>query len=110
MEALITEIRRKFAEDQFEFSKHAVDQSILRQIRLQEIRAVIANGQIIENYPQDKYGPSCLILGLTEASRPIHIQCSYPTQSLIKIITMYEPDLNKWNENFTQRRPSSDDN
>ncbi|MBW4654279.1 MAG: DUF4258 domain-containing protein [Kaiparowitsia implicata GSE-PSE-MK54-09C] len=110
MEALITEIRRKFAEDQFEFSKHAVDQSILRHIRVQEIREVIANGQIIENYPQDKYGPSCLIFGLTEAKRPIHIQCSYPTRSLIKIITLYEPDLNKWNDNLTQRRPSNDDN
>jgi hypothetical protein len=108
METLLIEIRQKFVQDQFEFSNHAVDQSILRKVRVQEIREAIANGQIIEDYPQDKYGPSCLILGLTKARRPIHIQCSYPTRSLIKIITVYEPDLSKWNNDLTQRKPSND--
>jgi heterodisulfide reductase subunit C len=110
MTVLIVEIRRKFAEEQFEFSKHAVDQSILRQIRVQEIREAIANGQVIEDYPEDKYGPSCLICGLTQAQRPVHVQCSYPSRSLIKIITVYEPDPQRWNDDFTQRRFSNDDN
>ena len=110
MTELITEIRRKFSEELFELSKHAVDQSILRQVRVQEIREAIASGQIIENYPEDKYGPSCLICGITKAQRPIHIQCSYPSRPLVKVITVYEPDSRKWNDHFTQRRPSSDDN
>jgi hypothetical protein len=106
----IAEIRHKVAENQFEFSKHAVDQSILRQIRVQEIREAVANGQIIEDYPDDKYGPSCLICGWTQVQRPIHIQCSYPSRPLIKIITVYEPIPQQWNDDFTQRRRSSDDN
>ncbi|MEA5620954.1 DUF4258 domain-containing protein [Cronbergia sp. UHCC 0137] len=110
MTTLIIDIRRKVAENQFEFSKHAVDQSILRQIRVQEIRETIANGQVIEEYPDDKYGASCLICGLTEAQRPIHIQCSYPSRPFIKIITVYQPDLQQWNDNFTQRRLSKNDN
>jgi hypothetical protein len=109
MTTLIAEIRRKVANNQFEFSKHAVDQSILRQIRVQEVRDTIANGQVIEDYPDDKYGPSCLICGLTPAQRPIHIQCSYPSRPLVKIITVYEPDPQKWNDDFTQRRPDNDD-
>ena len=110
MTTIIPEIRRKFAEGQFEFSKHAVDQSILRQVRVQEVRDAVANGQIIEDYPDDKYGPSCLICGWTQARRPIHIQCSYPYRPLIKIITVYEPLPQKWNDDFTQRRRSSNDN
>ncbi|MBE9099697.1 DUF4258 domain-containing protein [Vacuolonema iberomarrocanum] len=110
MTTLIVEIRHKFAEEQFEFSKHAVDQSIVRQIRVQEIREAIASGQVIENYPEDKYGPSCLICGFTQAQRPIHIQCSYPSRSRIKIITVYEPDPQRWNNNFTQRKFSENDN
>jgi hypothetical protein len=106
---LIVEIRRKFAEEQFEFSKHAIDQSILRQIRVQEIREAIANGQVIEDYPEDKYGSSCLICGLTKVQRPIHAQCSYPSRSLIKLITVYEPDPQRWNDDFTQRRFSNND-
>ncbi|MEM7796875.1 MAG: DUF4258 domain-containing protein [Cyanobacteria bacterium P01_C01_bin.118] len=91
MTTLIVEIRHKFAEEQFEFSKHAVDQSILRQVRVQEIREAIVNGQVIEDYPEDKYGPSCLICSLTQTQRPVHVQCSYLSHSLIKIITVYEP-------------------
>lgn len=110
MATLIVKIRYKIAESQFEFSKHALDQSILRQIRVQEIRAAIANGQVIEDYPDDKYGSSCLISGLTQAKRPIHIQCSYPSRPLIKIITVYEPDSQRWNDDFSQRRHNDDEN
>jgi hypothetical protein len=66
MPELIEEIRQKVGNDQFKFSKYAVDQSILRSIRVQEVREAISTGQIIENYPDDKYGPSCLISGLTQ--------------------------------------------
>lgn len=109
MTSLIEEIRQKVADERFEFSKHAVDQSIWRQIRVQEVREVIADGQVIEDYPNDKYGPSCLVSGLTQAERPIHIQCSYPSRPLLKIITLYEPDPQRWNDNFTQRRSRDDE-
>src|SRR5215208_1465029 len=93
---LIFDIRSKIAAGRFEFSKHAADQTLLRQIRVQEIREAVLNGQVIEDYPDDKYGPSCLILGFTEARRPLHNQCSYPSRPLIKIVTLYEPDPNWW--------------
>lgn len=93
---MIEDIRHKIAQDQFEFSRHAVDQSIIRRISVQELREAVATGEIIEDYPDDKYGPSCLILGFTLANRPIHIQCSYPSRPLIKIITLYEPDPTRW--------------
>jgi hypothetical protein len=93
---MIEEIRQKIVQDQFEFSQHAVDQSIIRHISVQELREAIANGEIIEDYPDDKYGPSCLIFGFTLANRPVHIQCSYPSRPLIKIVTLYEPDPRRW--------------
>lgn len=34
---------------------------------------------------------------------PLHIQCSYPSRLLIKIITVYEPDKNVW-MNYRSRR------
>ncbi len=100
---MLQEIGAKIQAGSFEFSKHALDQSIIRRIRLEEIREVIASGEIIEDYPEDKYGPSCLILGFTQAKRPLHIQCSYPSRSLIKIITLYEPDEARWTD-FKIRR------
>ena len=93
---LLEEIRAKFAHDEFEFSKHATDQSILREIRVQEMREAVSAGEIIEDYPDDKYGPSCLILGFTLANRPIHLQCSHPTRPIVKVITVYEPNPAEW--------------
>ena len=51
------DIRKRVAQGQFEFSQHAVDQSIIRRISVQEIREAIAVGEVIEVYPEDKYGP-----------------------------------------------------
>lgn len=90
-------IRGKIVHRQYEFSKHAVDQSIIRGIHPAEIEEAIANRScVIEDYPDDKHGPTCLILGFTNTGRPLHFQCSYPDRPVIKIITLYEPDPAFW--------------
>lgn len=101
---LLDAIRKKINREQFEFSKHAVDQSIIRQISVQEVREAIFTGEVIEDYPNDKYGPSCLIYGRTVRGKPVHVQCSYPSRPLIKIITVYEPDPTRWQEFKTRRK------
>ena len=68
---MIEQIRAKVTAGAFEFSQHAVDQSILRRISVQEVREAVARGEIIEDYSGDKYGPSCLILGFTLTDRPL---------------------------------------
>ena len=93
---LIDDLRSKISQNSFEFSKHAVDQTILRNISVQEMRDVINNGEIIEDYPDDKFGPSCLIFGVTQIGRPIHIQCSYPSRPIVKVVTVYEPNPDRW--------------
>lgn len=100
---MIDQIRGKFSADLFEFSQHAVDQSILRRITIEELRECVAAGEVIEDYPDDKYGPSCLIFGTTAANRPLHLQCSYPSRPLLKIITLYEPHPDLWDD-FRFRR------
>ena len=100
--ALIDEIKAKFATNQFELSRHAVDQTLKRRIVISEVREAVMSGEVIEDYPDDKYGPSCLVLGWTAVRRPIHVQCSYPSRPLIKVITLYEPDPSLW-VNFRER-------
>lgn len=100
---MIDEIIKKIQEGLYEYSQHAVDQSIVRIISTKEIHEAIEHGKIIEDYPDDKYGPSCLIYGRAVNGRPIHVQCSYSSRPLIKIITVYEPDQALW-INFEIRR------
>lgn len=74
-----------------------MDQTIVRDISVAELEQALSNrSEVIEDYPEDKYGPSCLILGFTSVGRPLHVQCSDPARPLIKIITVYEPDAELW--------------
>jgi hypothetical protein len=93
----LEKIKKKILARQYEFSKHAVDQSIMRDISVVELEeAITGASEVIEDYPDDKYGPSCLILGYTKAGRPLHILCSHPGRPLINIITLYEPNPDLW--------------
>lgn len=105
---LVEEIQAKVAAGTFEFSRHAAGQSLKRRISVQEVREAVAGGELIEDYPDDKYGPSCLLFGSTQARRPLHIQCSHATRSLVKIITVYEPDPDQWTDGKTRKQ--DDDN
>jgi len=88
----LRDILIKVIQNKFEFSRHAVDQSIIRNISVQEVREALNNdAKIIEDYPKDKYGPSCLILGFTKDQRPLHIQCSYPSRPVLKILHYMNP-------------------
>ncbi len=90
IEKIVAKIQRR----DYEFSRHALNQSIIRDVSVSEIeQAISGNPLMIEDYPNDKYGSSCLILGYTENERPLHIQCSYSSRPLIKIITVYQPSL-----------------
>ncbi len=84
------------------FTEHAVRQMIKRQITDDEVRDVILSGEIIEDYPDDKYSPSCLVFGKTPTGRPLHVQCSTPPR--VRIATVYQPDPSEWVDNRLRRR------
>jgi hypothetical protein len=49
-------ISSKIAAGSFEFSKHAVDQLMRRKILVHEVREALSKPEILEHYPNDKYG------------------------------------------------------
>jgi hypothetical protein len=70
---VLGEIKAKFTRREVEFSKHALDQSIVRHITTEELFEAMKEAEIIEDYPDDKYELSCLLLGFTASGRPLHI-------------------------------------
>ncbi len=54
---LIEGIREKVLKGSCEYSEHALDQSVLRKISTAEVVEAIKSGEVIEDYPNDKYGP-----------------------------------------------------
>jgi hypothetical protein len=99
----LDDVRRQLADGEFEFSRHAFRRVVERNISDQEIREAGAQATVIEDYPADKYSPSSLLLGFSQAGRPLHIQISLGETELVIIITVYEPDPAEW-VNYSQRR------
>ena len=89
------------------FLPHAVRQMSRpeRMITTDEVRGVIREGDLVEDYPEDARGHSCLILGHGAGGRPIHVVCS-PKDDFLAIITAYLPSPGEWDDDFkTRRRP-----
>ena len=97
-------LTRKAADRKILFLPHALNQMNRpdRLIEPSEIRKVIYEGEIIEDYTEDSRGHSCLILGKGHDNRPIHVVCS-PKKDFLAIITAYIPYKHKWIDNYRRR-------
>ncbi len=96
---------REAATKQILFLPHALNQMNApdRMISTHEVRKVIFQGRVIEDYPEDKRGHSCLILGQGIEDRPIHVVCA-PKLDYLAVITAYLSSLNQWRSDWQTRR------
>lgn len=103
MRNLLNEVK-KAAKERIVYTEHALSEMNAEEeiISCDEVRQVIFRGEIIEDYPEDKRGHSCLIFNYTAIGRPIHVICS-PKEDYLAIITAYVPTLDKWESNFKRR-------
>lgn len=85
------------------FSGHATVQMFKRKISVEDIIAVLKNGRIIKNYPDDKPFPSYLVLGFVD-KRILHVVVSRDQSGNCYIITAYQPDIGLWNEDFISKK------
>ncbi len=98
----IEEIKVKISIGEYRFSDHAVKRMIKRSIDRVEIEDAVLSGEIIEEYPDDKYSPSCLIYGRTKSGRHLHVQLSLPPA--VVVITAYDPDETEWIDYRVRRK------
>ena len=62
-----------------------------------EIFDSAARGEVIEDYPDDRPYPSCLVLGTSSSGSPIHSVWGYNKVSgWTVLITVYRPDPDRW--------------
>ncbi|HSE84152.1 MAG TPA: DUF4258 domain-containing protein [Thermodesulfobacteriota bacterium] len=101
----ILELVRQAATKRILFLPHAVRQMsrLDRMISVGEIKQVVRNGEVIEDYPEDVRGHSYLILGQGQGGRTIHVVCA-PREDYLAIITAYIPDPDQWEVNFRKRK------
>ena len=99
----IEEIKEKVRRDKYEVSFHAEEERYAEDITISDLETAISNGEILEDYPDDPRGPSCLILGYSQ-NRPIHIVSGYTSTGWLRIITIYIPRLPKWIDERTRAK------
>lgn len=96
----IEEIRRFVQRESYELSIHAQQERLAEDLDILDLEEVIATGEILEDYPNDPRGPSCLVLGYA-GIRPVHLVIGWSSQTgsearIPRIITAYEPKPPKW--------------
>ncbi|WP_437874386.1 DUF4258 domain-containing protein [Sorangium sp. So ce513] len=105
MEASILDQVRAAAAKKILFLPHAVRQMSRpgRMISPAEIIGTITLGELVEDYPEDVRGHSCLLLGSGDGGRPIHVVCA-PKPDYLAIITAYIPHPDQWSADFKKRK------
>ena len=91
----IHRIRAQASAGQVRVSQHAGEEMVAEGITLAEVYDAIASGAVLEDYPEHRRGPCCLLHGVTSAGRDLHVVCTTGASVLVFII-VYEPVPPKW--------------
>ena len=87
---------------------HAERERQADKITTGELEAALQSCDLIEDYPEDARGHSCLALGFA-GTRPVHTVCTIKDDPReLVLITVYDPSLRpgKWDVGFRRRRKS----
>jgi hypothetical protein len=101
------EIRQLVEQGRYEFSIHAQPERLEDDLDVIEIEDALVQGEILEDYPEDQRGESCLILGYA-GTKPIHMVMGWARkdekEKVLRIITVYIPKTPKWTDPRTRGR------
>jgi hypothetical protein len=95
-------IKEQVEKGDYQLKLHAVERASIRGIDPLEVKEALVNGEIIEDYPEDKRGHSCLVYGKSRVGKDIHVLCG-TAYDILWIITVYEPNPEEWVNPKTRR-------
>jgi len=85
------------------FSRHAFERMFQRGIDPAVVARIVADAEIVFEYPDDKPFPSALLLGF-HAKQAIHTVVAHSEEGDCHLVTIYWPDPAIWDETFKRRR------
>lgn len=98
----IEDIQSRAGQRQVIFTSHAEEERGDEGLTAKDVETALAGGEILEEYPEDPRGPSCLVLGYSHGV-PIHVICGQSNGGdFLVIITVYIPQLPKWRDPKTR--------
>jgi Domain of unknown function (DUF4258) len=87
-----------------EWRKHVFQRMLERNIDRADVKRVIIEGEIIENYEDDKPFPSALFFKVIN-NKPLHAVAAFDEkENKAYIITSYEPSLEIFENDYKTRK------
>ncbi len=108
MNDIIERLQTKMRGRQYRLIFHAEKEREADRILQHEIEEAVLSEEceLLEDYPTDPRGHSCLILEFTQAGLPIHMVSGQLDQDGFLLITVYRPDPEQWINWRTRKEPS----
>jgi len=97
-------ITARVRQNQYIITRHAETERRNDALSIAQMEEALVNGVILEDYPDDPRGSSCLIYGRSEG-KDIHIVCKRNADDWMVIITVYVPAWPKWKTPTERNRP-----
>jgi hypothetical protein len=97
-------IRAEIERQSYEISLHADEERLADILTVSDLEFALSDCAIIEQYPDDPRGESCLVTGLTPEEKSVHVVCGKNPAGHLILITVYIPTMPKWRDPYTRNR------
>lgn len=101
----LDQIRRLVQQGNYELSIHAEQERLEEDLDVAQIEEALLGGHVLERYPNDPRGESCLVAGHAGA-KPVHVVIGWARRSTgsrtLRIITVYIPQPPRWRDPQTR--------
>ncbi|AGY59402.1 DUF4258 domain-containing protein [Gloeobacter kilaueensis] len=102
----VEELTEAIFQGNFKVTLHAQQAAAVDDLEIvYVVTSVVASGQIIEQYPNARISPACLVLSTGLGGEPIHTVWGYhQPDRRAALITIYRPDSDNWQPDWRTRR------
>ncbi len=107
-DAFLLKIQSKIGDRNYRLTSHAEAERESDKISIAELEEALLSPscEVIEDYPDDPRGHSCLALGFAENGAAIHVVLGVgPGEDPLVVVTVYRPDQARWENWRTRRTP-----
>ena len=85
---------------------HSLERMLERGISRTEVLQAVSDGEVVEEYPEDRPFPSYLFMNVDQ--QPLHVVAATdPSAQVCHIITVYRPDTEHFGDDLKTRRRES---